>query len=147
MGHDRQEAAGGPVVVERVVFLSIASAVNGVSDSVAFAARRVLEKSAGEKAFALWSDGEFDWIIHASIHDCFNWSAFKSSAVDVGSSGSEGLSIAEGEILRGESALGPVNPAVAAEIWAVEIVVAVSRGAGVEPDLAAFADAIAIVVR
>src|SRR5688500_16091230 len=102
--------------------LAIYTAVEGVDQSIATAAGWMLKKCATQDAFASWCEHNVDGIVHAARHDRFNPAAVWASAEDMAGPGHERWFSRPWISLLRKSPFAPINPAIAPEVGAMQIV-------------------------
>ena len=145
MVHHGQEVARARVAVERGLLLAIHAAVDCMQQTVALTAAG-LDERAAQEALARRVERDPDRIVHATREHRFEARAVGPCAKDVRGARDEWLAGRECVALLGERALRPVNPAVRAEVGAVQVVRAAGKRLAVVPDLALVRDAVAVGV-
>ncbi len=134
------------MAVGRVVNLAVHAAVDRVDQSIALAAFGILEERRRQNAFAAGRERDLDRIVHATGHDGFHNTAFASAPENVRGARDKFVSAGLIKFLLRPRAFAPIDPAVEAEVRAVQIVGATGHCAGIDPFLAFVGDAIAIGV-
>ena len=104
------------------------------------------EKRRREDAFAARREDDIDRVVHAAGHDWLDAAAVGPASEDVRRLGDERRLAGALIPLLGKRSLGPVNPAVRAEIRAVQIVRAACQGLPLEPLAALVGHAVAFGV-
>ena len=140
------EVAGARVAVEHGMLLAINTAVDGVDETITTATGGVLKKCAAQETFASGVESDTDGIIHAAGEDRLDAGSIGSRAKDVRGAGDKGLVVVKRVALFGKRALGPVEPAIGAEIGAVQIIGAAGERLAVVPHLALVSHAIIVGV-
>ena len=143
--HHRHEVAGARVAVERGLLLAINAAVNRVQQAVALAAAG-LDERAAQEPLARRVERHAHGIVHATGEHGFKARAIGPRTEDVRGARDEGLAVRERVALLGERTFRPVNPAVWAEVGAVQVVCAAGERLAVMPHLALVGDAVAVGV-
>jgi hypothetical protein len=126
--------------------LSVDATIDRMSDAIASAIAWVLKKGAREEPVALTGKRNFDRVVHASGHDCFDGAACPWSSENVRSLGLQYVSIPRLMLLLSKRPLAPVDPSVDAQVRTMEVVGAVGERLSVKPDRTAFAQSIPIEI-
>ena len=131
--HRHKLGAGPFVLVDRCVVLAVDAAVDGVNQAVALAAGRTLQKGGGEDAFAAGREDDVHRVVHPAGHHRLDAGAVGPAAEDVGGLRDERRLARTLIGLLREGALAPVDPAVRAEVRAVQVVGATGQRLALEP--------------
>ena len=148
MSQDGHQIRTGPgMVIDDVVILAVDTAVDGMDQAVTEAAARVHQEGSGEDPLAAGGKDHLDRIIHAAGHDRLDAGTVRAGAKDVRGARDQGRPARSLVSLLGEGTLAPVDPAVRAQVRAVQVVGAAGQRLAVEPDLALVRLAVVVGVR
>ena len=140
----RKEGAGAGMAVEDAMVFSVDAAVEGMNQPVTLTATGMDKERARHDPLPFRREDDVDGVVHAAGQHRLELARIVAGAEDVAGAGRPAGAAGEVVALLGKGPLAPIDPAIAAEIGAMEIIGTAGEGLGVKPHLARFGDAIVI---
>ena len=140
----RQQSAGAGMAIEDAMVFPVDATVKGVDQPVALTAARVDKERARHDPLPFRREHDVDGVVHAAGQHRLEFTRIVAGAEDVAGAGRPAGTAGEIVALLGKGPLAPVDPAIAAEVGAVEIVGTAGERLGVKPHLARFGNAVVV---
>jgi hypothetical protein len=145
--HERGQEVAGPLVAAQVGRrAAVHAAVEDVNEPVAEAAGGMLDERGRQDPLPLGREGDVDGVVHAAGHHDLAARAVGPGPEDVRRAGLPAGPPRQVVGLLAVPALRPIEPAVAAEVGAMQVVAALRERAAVEPHLPLVGHAVAVAV-
>ena len=144
MGKRRQQRAGAGMAIENAMVLPVDAAVEGMNQPVTLTAAGMDKKRARHDPLPFRREDDVDGVVHAAGQHRLELARVVAGTEDVAGAGRPAGAAGKVVALLGKGPLAPIDPAVAAEVGAMEIIGTAGEGLGVKPHLARFGDAIVV---
>ena len=124
--------------------LPVDAAVEGMNQPVTLTATGMDKERARHDPLPFRREDDVDGVVHPAGQHRLELARIVAGAEDVASAGRPAGAAGEVVALLGKGPLAPIDPAIAAEVGAMEIVGTAGEGFGVKPHLARLGDAVII---